>query len=504
MAQSTLQSDDYGGYDITTPEQVYAQQQANYNQEMQSPNATQRSLANIRAGVTGLFGGGPQMDQAKAVRDRMQSIMSQVGTSDPTEDPITHSIRVARALSTGMVDISPQIASQANAQLVKLEQAQKQQGLLSAQANNLNAEAAARTAATQESKLLNGNIGITSASGTGNIFRTINMYDSNGNIRPEAAQEIQAGLNDAKQSGINDAVPMDLNKYAVNKGMLQAEKDRSNEWIAMQKLQMQREMLMRKGLTPSSAESTQYGKDADSMHLFATSTNGMLDLFNGMTGPDGQVVSPGSAKQTFQTWLSNKVVDFKTLTGNMDTDALQSINNEAARGPAYQSQLASMAWQLARSNFTGRITNQEIMQAKTILSGMGVGDEKTPANPKLALENLSQVVSQKYQGWDQYVQDHPKIAMDPIMGQYNQQLHGIRAQEGTAIMARMDALRKQWGMQPMNRGGLGAPNSSPQPTAASLPGNDYGDAGGKPEGSTGTIGNKKVVVKNGRIVDANP
>jgi hypothetical protein len=132
MAQSNLTDD---GIDPgPTPDDVAASEANTYNQEMQRGGSVQRNMANISRGMQLATGGGPQMHQAQNVQQRLQSILSDVNQgADPNEDPLTKQMRIAKALSVGMIDVAPQIALQANQQAQKIGQAQQQQKLLSAQ-----------------------------------------------------------------------------------------------------------------------------------------------------------------------------------------------------------------------------------------------------------------------------------------------------------------------------------------------------------------------------------
>jgi hypothetical protein len=128
-------------YSVPEPQDVLAAQTQQYNKEQQSGSGSERALSNIRFGMSQAAGGGPQVQRAQAVKDRFSAIMQGVGShEDPDEDPLTSQMRLAHALSTGMIDVDPQIAMQANNQLIKLQQAKQQQAYLSAQTGHLQAE----------------------------------------------------------------------------------------------------------------------------------------------------------------------------------------------------------------------------------------------------------------------------------------------------------------------------------------------------------------------------
>lgn len=120
------------GYDVgPTPDDVAAAEQSTYNKEITSGGSVQRNMANISRGVQIATGGGPQMKQAQNVQQRLQSILADVNNgSDPNEDPLTKQLRIARAMSTGMVDVNPKLALEANGRAQQIQQAQTQQKVL--------------------------------------------------------------------------------------------------------------------------------------------------------------------------------------------------------------------------------------------------------------------------------------------------------------------------------------------------------------------------------------
>jgi hypothetical protein len=132
---ATQQSELDDGYDLgPTPEDIAASESNQYNKEITTGNSVQRNMANIARGSQIASGGGPQMARAQNVQQRLQAILSDVNQgTDPNEDPLTKQMRLAKALSVGMIDVAPQIALQANQQAQRIAQAQQQQKLLSTQ-----------------------------------------------------------------------------------------------------------------------------------------------------------------------------------------------------------------------------------------------------------------------------------------------------------------------------------------------------------------------------------
>jgi hypothetical protein len=226
MAQ-TQQSDDYGGYDITTPEDIYNQQQTQYDREQANGNATQRALSNIRAGVQGMFGGGPQMDHAKAVQNQMKAILGETSAqADPNEDPLTTQMRVARAMATQMAPIAPQVAMQANAQMVKLQQAQKQQGLLDARTSQENTLAQEGQLKLAQQKASANYVVFDSGPGDDKLPSMkqygdpISMYKDDGTLDPDFHTNIAAAIKKAKEDGAANPLYLPADSYTNGKGMV--------------------------------------------------------------------------------------------------------------------------------------------------------------------------------------------------------------------------------------------------------------------------------------------
>jgi hypothetical protein len=126
MAQ---EQDDTFGYD--DPSSILQRQQDQYDQAQYRATPMQRASNAGLYGVQNLFGGGPAVAHANAVRTQLQTIMAQANEgADPNEDPITAQMRQARAISTGMLGVDPTIALRAQDQLVRLSQARQQQSIL--------------------------------------------------------------------------------------------------------------------------------------------------------------------------------------------------------------------------------------------------------------------------------------------------------------------------------------------------------------------------------------
>jgi len=208
---------------VPTPQDVAQSQQDAYQKSQQSPNATTRAYGNIQAGIQGFFGGGPQMNQAKAIQARLQQILQGVNqNSDPDEDPINKQLRTANAIANGMVDLSPKMALAALDQTVKLSQAKTQQSLLGLRTQAEKEDLEEKQYALQVKKntpipyVLAQDAG-KDANGLPLGYTSVKSYDLS---EPDAAQQMRADMLAAKANG-QTLIPMTMKDLVDNKTQAQ-------------------------------------------------------------------------------------------------------------------------------------------------------------------------------------------------------------------------------------------------------------------------------------------
>jgi len=219
MAQ---QIDDSGYDDFADPNQVQAQINQGTQQALQSPNADTRLTALINANSADNIA---KVGQAQAIQTRMQQIIAQANeNADPNEDPIARNMRIASAVSTGMVDLSPQMALKANDRLIQLKQAQTQQTALQTQIANENQKIADdKNKANLNSKLdqiVLARQGGKDDDGLPQGLQAVATLDPND---PDYATKLKAAQVDAQQKGYN-IVPMLAKDFENNKQSLEAMK----------------------------------------------------------------------------------------------------------------------------------------------------------------------------------------------------------------------------------------------------------------------------------------
>lgn len=138
MANEQTPTADYGFDDPDQLQQAASTQQA---QMYEKGDTTARQFQMITNGIQGAFGN-PVVNKARAVQERFKAILSQTNEDSPAdEDPLDKQVRLAHAISIGMVDLSPQMATQAMGQLAQLQQAKLQRAHLTAETGKVEQEA---------------------------------------------------------------------------------------------------------------------------------------------------------------------------------------------------------------------------------------------------------------------------------------------------------------------------------------------------------------------------
>ena len=222
MAQN---NDDPYNYD--DPQDIQAAQYQQYGKEQDSGNATVRALSNIRYGLNLAAGGGPEVAKASAIKQQMTKILQQTqGQEGDNEDPITTQMRLAQNMSTGMATLSPDIAMKANTQMLKLQQARTQQGLLEArtaqekQTTDLGAMKVEAAKAGANYTVFDTAPGADGLPSMANYGDPISMYKSDGSLDPEFHQKLAQAVQDAKDKGAKSPVFMPTRDYVNGKGMV--------------------------------------------------------------------------------------------------------------------------------------------------------------------------------------------------------------------------------------------------------------------------------------------
>lgn len=109
-------------------------------QKLTDENAKDYQTGGMRQGMMQL-GFNPAMQHANAVQSSLRQILSNVGDAPEGEDPLQTQLRQARAVAQGMLNVDPNVAVRANQQVIRLEQAQKQQAALQAETEERQATA---------------------------------------------------------------------------------------------------------------------------------------------------------------------------------------------------------------------------------------------------------------------------------------------------------------------------------------------------------------------------
>jgi hypothetical protein len=130
---------DFGGFDITTPEEVQASQNAVRQKAALSGNAQVMRSSNIESALDTIFGN-PQLNLARKVADKLKSAQSAAGAEqNPGETDLDYSIRKLAAQRDAVASIDPAAAAQMNTQLLKYGEMKFQRDILTQQNSRANA-----------------------------------------------------------------------------------------------------------------------------------------------------------------------------------------------------------------------------------------------------------------------------------------------------------------------------------------------------------------------------
>jgi hypothetical protein len=228
-------------------------------QQLSNQNANQGAMGQIRQGTLGA-GMNPQMAQAQQVQNRLKQIIGQANTeldSDPDSkdmDPLDRQIKIAQQVSSGMVGISPQVSMQANQQVLKLTNAKMEQAKLRADTEDTVQQTQSRKNANQAGsvdpmvlvQMDKDSYGLPTAKMYGN---PLSIFDQNGQITPQGAQDYQGAMNDAKTAGVQ-AIPMRASQYTA---MLE-KMNESRGIAAMARVQQQTQLQLMGVMSPQAID----------------------------------------------------------------------------------------------------------------------------------------------------------------------------------------------------------------------------------------------------------
>lgn len=210
-------------------------------------------MGQFAAGLRNLTGdqsvGDPRVVQALSVQQKFKDILADSNAAAPEEEsPLDKQLRMATAISTGMMGTSPQIALKAATQAVAIQQAKQQQARLSAETNLNEAQAQEAQMKVSSDKLTAGTVlyDPNAKDKFGLPDRTalarVSTYNPDGTLNAQAPQQILDGIAAAKAKGVDvgyaDANQFDNGKLALAnaKGQyqiaVQQQKDRDKADLA--------------------------------------------------------------------------------------------------------------------------------------------------------------------------------------------------------------------------------------------------------------------------------
>jgi len=229
--QTSYGDEPYSG-GVPDPNELLSEQQASYAQELARSHGSAQAGIAIASGLQNFNGGGPQMQEAQMVQSRMRQILQTVNDgADPNEDPLTKQMRIAQAMQSGLMAVSPRAAMAAGDKTVEIAQAQKQQALL----NTKQQEAQVSLDKsrfdfgveqnTPQTVVLARSLG-KDQNGLDQGFEEYKSYDA---TDPASAAKMRADMQAAQDQGIN-VTPMKIgdlingkNQAAITRGQYQVQ-----------------------------------------------------------------------------------------------------------------------------------------------------------------------------------------------------------------------------------------------------------------------------------------
>lgn len=160
-----------------------------------------RNMANL--------GMNPALQHARMVQGAMQRILGGVQPEEG-EDPLDTEMRRASAVSSGMLNVDPRIAMNADQQIIKLKEAKTQQGYLQAETARQRAEATASSLAQATDPMVfvkpgKDQYGLPTYT---NVGTPVSVTDEKGNIRDGWSADVSQGM-----QANPGTTPMRLSQY---------------------------------------------------------------------------------------------------------------------------------------------------------------------------------------------------------------------------------------------------------------------------------------------------
>ena len=206
-------------------------------QQLTQQNQNRGAMGQISQG-TMQAGFNPAMQRATTIQNNLQAILA--GTpAEEGEDPLDTQIRQARAVATGMLRVDPQTAMRASQQLLRLEQAQKQQASLSAETEGR--QAATRAQQIKNIEAQNTPMAIyeqTTDPKTGLMdfkqYGTVPVFEDDGTYDPAKYHaRLTAALNQAKTQGATNPMFKMADQLSNDKMLVAGQQANARAFAAM-------------------------------------------------------------------------------------------------------------------------------------------------------------------------------------------------------------------------------------------------------------------------------
>lgn len=360
---------DFGGFNITTPQEVQADQSAVRQKAIFSGNINTQRSTNIETALDTIFGN-PQLNLARKVQGRLASAQTAAGAEqNPGESDLDYNIRKLQSMRDSISDVDPASASQINTQILKLGEVKFQQGLLTAQDKR-----------AQETFDLNKPVlksKANEAERLGGKTYVIDTSDPTGNFKADAFD-----LNDATQTADFNKAANTPKKLVVTPAQaVELWKDNSDNAFRL------REAMAKAGGGVGKNTWNDLEKQGAGVVSLYDTADRMFSILK--ANPDALSAASKGAKEldkfSSQLVAAAHVANGNTTSDGTNLDTWMKSNN--VTNSRMQSMIISLAFSIAKAqNGTGRITDRDLIAAKETLGGDN-------PNPAVITSNLNDMLT---------------------------------------------------------------------------------------------------------------
>lgn len=362
---------DFGGFQITTPTEVATDQDMFRKKAFTSGNAQVMRSANVESALD-TIAGNSAMNLARKTQSRIQAAQQAAGAQQQQgENDLDYNIRKLQGIRDSIVDIDPAAASQINTQLLKFGEMKFQRGLLTAQNTRAQEEFDLQKPALQ------------AKAAESRIASQAYVIDTTDNAPGAQFKAEQFNLADPKQTADFEAARKKPGTMTVTGAQaVELYKDNSDNAVKLRE---------------AMAKASSNGVGKNTWNQLAQTGAGIIGLYDTTDrlfnilkqNPDALSAASTGAKEldkfTSQLAAAARVANGATTTDGTNIDTWMKANN--VTNSRMQSMVISLAFAIAKAqNGTGRITDRDLIAAKTTLGGDN-------PNPAVITSNLNDMLT---------------------------------------------------------------------------------------------------------------